>query len=235
MSGCFWSMKFIRGTCWILPSCSCALVEAESNSKERHAVQNRSLVCRVTYIFLGNETNISSEQSLTIFGKVTYTCLSANFVFYQRARCNRTYAFTCFSSQNYWAVSKVCGKALMSVFFIYICTIISPFSCLFLCSNESKTHNPGKQEDPIKKRGVCLFSVPNHTTVWQFHKFWKARFQRWAQYSDFQTPCVINIPKSSLELKPTQFSSKFTDYIWEWNQNNKFFKKQNLSIDSFLK
>lgn len=42
---------------------------------------------------------------------------SANFVFHQRARCNRIYSFICFSSQNYWAVSKVCGKALMSVFF----------------------------------------------------------------------------------------------------------------------
>lgn len=152
-------MKFICGTCWILPSCSCALVEAESNSKERHAIQNRSLVCRVTYIFLGNETNISSEHSLTIFGKVTYTCQSANFVFHQRARCNRIYAFICFSSQNYWAVSKVCGKALMSVFF-FICTIISPFSCLFLCSNESKTHNPGKQEDPIKKEVFASSQSP---------------------------------------------------------------------------
>lgn len=115
--GCFWSMKFIRGTCWILPSCSCVLVEAESNSTERHTVQNRSLVCRVTDFFLGNETKISSAHSLTIFGKVKYTSQSANFVFHQRARCDRIYAFICFSSQNYWAVSKVCGKALMSAFF----------------------------------------------------------------------------------------------------------------------
>lgn len=32
-----------------LPSCSCVLVEAESNPTERHAVQNKSLVCRVAY------------------------------------------------------------------------------------------------------------------------------------------------------------------------------------------
>lgn len=62
--GCFWSMKFIRGTCfWIFPSCSCVLAGAKSNSTERHAVQNWSLVCRVTYFFLDNETDFLSALS----------------------------------------------------------------------------------------------------------------------------------------------------------------------------